>query len=589
MLYHPVTKKIVHRPELRTTHLNLKNPLLGQILSKRGVESDDRLDYSLKQLPAPTLLSGMDVATDILYEAIHNRSKTIVIADYDADGATACAVAVKGLQMLGLENISYLVPNRFEFGYGLTPDIVKVASLERPDLLITVDNGISSLDGVETANALGIKVIVTDHHLPGLELPNAHAIVNPNLSGDPFPSKALAGVGVMFYVLLGLRQKLRSKGYFLSAQLKEPNLGDFLDLVALGTIADLVELDHTNRILVQQGLERIRAGRACPGIMALLTVAERPFQNVQANDLGYSVGPRLNAAGRLEDMTLGIECLLSLVPENSNAMAAQLNAINLERRVIEDTMKAQALSHLGALTHTDQSKPAVCLFDATWHQGVVGLIASRLKDRLHRPVIAFAPSDQEDSILKGSARSIPGIHIRDVLADVATKYPELILKFGGHSMAAGLSIARNGLDDFKRAFQQAVSERTKGLDLQNTVLSDAKLEPNDMTLENAECLQTNGPWGQGFPEPLFDGDFRVISVRIVGHRHLKWLLKPLNSEDTFDAIAFGIETPEKWLRARSLRAAYRLDVNEYRGSRSLQLRIEYMEAPEPQATQFNRT
>jgi single-stranded-DNA-specific exonuclease len=580
-LYHPVQKKLVRRaPPVTPPQLDHLSPLIQRIYGTRSVNSAVELDRSLSQLPSPALLSGMDTMTELLADAIaHNRS-LLVIGDYDADGATASAVAVRGLRALGLTRVGYLVPNRFEYGYGLTPEIVALAARQQPELLLTVDNGISSIDGVAAANALGIRVLVTDHHLPGAALPKAAAIVNPNLPGDIFPSKALAGVGVMFYVLMALRQRLRSTGHFTQTQTPEPNLATLLDLVALGTVADVVGLDHLNRILVHQGLQRIRSGQAHPGLLALLEVAGRKREQVNASDLGFFAGPRLNAAGRLEDMSLGIECLLTDNADSARAMATQLNDINRDRREIEDQMKADALAGIEGFDRGDETRPALCLFEEDWHQGVVGLVASRIKDRLHRPVIAFALADAEKAELKGSARSIPGIHIRDVLADIATRHPGLLEKFGGHAMAAGLSLARDRLDDFTRAFETEVLRHAATIDLEPTIDTDGALDSRDMSLKTAEALQQAGPWGQNFPEPLFDGEFQVIGSRIVGERHLKLVLKPQGSGEMIDAIVFGLDDPAAWLKCRQLRAAYRLDINDFRDSRSVQLRIEYMEAIE---------
>jgi single-stranded-DNA-specific exonuclease len=421
-------------------------------------------------------------------------------------------------------------------------------------------------------------VLVTDHHLPGATLPDADAIVNPNLPGDDFPSRSLAGVGVMFYVLLALRQALRTRGHFARTQRPEPNLGQWLDLVALGTVADVVPLDHVNRIFVHQGLQRIRSGQAQPGVLALAEVAGRKPGQLTAADLGFLVGPRLNAAGRLESMSLGIECLLADNPDSARDLARQLHELNGERRVIEDQMKEDALVRLAAMDLENFAKPALCLFADDWHEGVAGLVASRVKDRIHRPVVAFAPNRSHPEILKGSARSIPGIHIRDVLADIATRHPGLIQKFGGHAMAAGLSLAREQFEDFALAFEASARRHAGAMDLEPAVHTDGPLAAAEMAIDMAELLQTAGPWGQGFPEPLFDGDFQVANSRIVGERHLKMMLQPAGTSHFIDAIAFGLDNPGEWLRCKAIRAAYRLDVNEFRDNRALQLKIEYMES-----------
>ncbi|MEY2680409.1 MAG: hypothetical protein RL661_640 [Pseudomonadota bacterium] len=580
MLYHPVRKKIIRRtPGQGTPRIADLPPLLQRLYAAREVSEAEELDRSLSRLPAPSRLSGMTEMIEQLIDAIRHDRSLLVIGDYDADGATATAVAVKGLRALGLKRVDYLVPNRFEYGYGLTPEIVELAAQRQPDLLLTVDNGISSHEGVTAAQSRGMKVLVTDHHLPGATLPSANAIVNPNLPDEDFPSRSLAGVGVMFYVLMALRQALREDGHFQRAQIPEPNLGQLLDLVALGTVADVVPLDHINRILVHQGLQRIRAGQAQPGLLALLEAAGRKPGQTTASDLGFFVGPRINAAGRLDDMSLGIECLLTGNPDTAREMAAELNGLNRDRRGIEDQMKREALAILEQLdTDGGGAHAGLCLFQDDWHQGVVGLVASRIKDRIHRPVIAFAPSDAEPNQLKGSARSIPGIHIRDILADIATRYPTLITRFGGHAMAAGLSLDRERFDEFAAAFEMEVQRHAKEVDLEHAIHSDGTLDTGEISLATAELLETAGPWGQGFPEPLFDGQFTVAGSRIVSERHLKMVLKPAGGQQLIDAIAFGLDNPGEWLRCQEIQAAYRLDVNEFRNNRTVQLRVEYMEA-----------
>ncbi len=578
MPYHPIKKKIVRRapsakPAAPLGHLP---PLLQRIYAARKLDDAKELDRSLNQLPSPWLLSGMEAMAERLAEAIVHRRSLLVVADYDADGATACAVAVRGLKALGLERVSYLVPNRFEYGYGLTPEIVALAAPRRPDILLTVDNGISALEGADAAKARGLELLITDHHTPGAELPDAAAIVNPNLPGDAFPGKSLAGVGVMFYVLMALRQRLRDGGRHARPGASEPNLAKLLDLVALGTVADVVPLDHVNRILVHQGLQRIRSEQASPGILALLNVAGRKPRQASAADLGFSAGPRLNAAGRLDDMSLGIECLLADNPGAASDMAAQLDGMNKARRELENQMKQEALAYLDTLDVPVGDKSALCLFDETWHQGVIGLVASRVKDLANRPVVVFAPAG--DGLVKGSVRSIQGIHIRDALSDINTQNPRLIRQFGGHAMAAGLSLRRDDLPRFAELFEREANRRLGAADLEHAVHTDGTLENHELDLVVAEQLRQAGPWGHGFPEPLFDGEFEVAQRRVLGDKHLKLVLRPMGGNKEIDAIAFGLAEPADWLDCRTLRAAYRLDVNEFRDTRVAQLRIEYMES-----------
>jgi single-stranded-DNA-specific exonuclease len=581
MLHHPVEKKIVRRLAEGTSPLFPQlPPLLRRVYLGRNLVEDEELDRSLSNLPSPWLLSGMEDMVSCLAEALERRHSLLIVADYDADGATSCALGMLGLRALGAAKVSYLVPNRFEHGYGLTPEIAELAAAHAPDALITVDNGISSLAGVKRAKALGLKVLITDHHLPGEELPQADAIVNPNLPGDAFPSRSLAGVGVMFYVLMALRARLRETGHFARAGLAEPNLGHLLDLVALGTVADVVALDRVNRILVHHGLRRIRQGRARPGIAALLQVAGRKPESAAAADLGFAAAPRLNAAGRLEDMSLGIECLLAEDREAARAMAARLDEINRERREIEERMKLDAFAILDRLEKSGwlRKRHGLSLFDASWHQGVIGILASRVKDRLHRPTIAFAPAGLGE--IKGSARSIPGVHIRDLLADIAVAHPHLLSRFGGHAMAAGLTLAEADFPAFAEAFDAEARNRLEGLDLDQAVHSDGELDCEELRLENAELLQEAGPWGQGFPEPLFDGEFEVVQSRILKDKHLKLVLTDREGRRMIDGIAFFVDEPARWLGCRRLKLAYRLDVNEFRDNRGVQLRIEYMEGAE---------
>ncbi|OLS61325.1 single-stranded-DNA-specific exonuclease RecJ [Pseudomonas putida] len=548
-------------------------PLLTRLYAARGVQSAEELDKSLARLLPFTLLKGIDAAVDLLVDALAKRQRILIVGDFDADGATASSVGLLGLRLMGAAHVDYLVPNRFEYGYGLTPEIVAVALQRSPDLLITVDNGISSVDGVAAAKAAGLKVLVTDHHLPGHELPLADAIVNPNQPGCEFPSKSLAGVGVIFYVLMALRTRLRGLGHYDSKP--QPNLGELLDLVALGSVADVVPLDANNRILVHQGLERIRAGRARPGLKAILEVARRDHRRITSTDLGFILGPRLNAAGRLDDMSLGIECLLSDDETLARDMAVQLDELNQDRKSIEQGMQREALAQLKDLPV--ESMPfGLCLFEADWHQGVIGILASRLKERYHRPTIAFA--DAGEGMLKGSARSVPGFHIRDALDAVAARHPQLISKFGGHAMAAGLSLPAENFPAFAEAFDEEVRRQLREEDLTGRLLSDGTLEVQEFHLELARALRNAGPWGQHFPEPLFHGVFQLVEQRVVGERHLKVVLKSECGAVKLDGIAFGIDR-EVWPNptVRWVELAYKLDVNEFRGQETVQLMIAHME------------
>jgi len=557
------------------------SPLLKRLYVNRGVVDDKQLDYSLSKLQPIAALKGIDAAVQILAQSLIEQQHIMIVADFDADGATSCVVAMRALRAMGAVRVSYLVPNRFEYGYGLTPQIVELAKEQQPDLIVTVDNGISSIDGVRVAKESGIKVLVTDHHLPAAVLPDADAIVNPNQPDDEFPSKNLAGVGVIFYVMLALRAHLRESSWFERQGIAEPNLASLLDIVALGTVADVVPLDHNNRILVSQGLARIRRGVCCAGISALLSVGKRNPANIVASDLGFAVGPRLNAAGRLEDMSLGIECLLADDPDAAMLLAQRLDELNRERREIEGEMQAQALECLAniKLDLDDESAPVgLCLFDESWHQGVVGIVASRIKDRYHRPVIAFALAnsniDNIDAEIKGSARSIKGVHMRDLLDAVAATHPGLLSKFGGHAMAAGLTLKASDFKAFETAFNQALRRCVDDEILQDVIYSDGELEQDEFSLELAEALRAGGPWGQGFPEPIFDGDFEVVQQRIVGEKHLKLVLQPVGCGNTIDAIAFN----QSDRVGDRLCAAFRLDVNEYMGRRTVQLMIEYIAA-----------
>jgi single-stranded-DNA-specific exonuclease len=552
------------------------HPVLARVYAHRNIESLEQLEYGLAHLLPFTGLSGIDAAAVLLVKALKEQQRILIVGDFDCDGATSSALAVRALRMLGAGQVDYLVPNRFEYGYGLTPEIVEVAAQGTPDLIVTVDNGISSIDGVAVAKGKGMDVLITDHHLPGRELPAADAMVNPNQPGDSFSSKNLAGVGVIFYVMLALRARLRDEGWFEKQKIAEPNLATLLDLVALGTVADVVPLDHNNRILVAQGLARIRSGRCSPGISALITVAKRNQQNLVAADLGFALGPRLNAAGRLEDMSLGIECLLTDDPHPANELARRLDGLNHERRQIESEMKEEAMLTLDEMELNESSNLPVglCLFEPHWHQGVIGILASRIKDRLHRPVIVFAQAD--DASIKGSARSVSGLHIRDALDAVAAKHPGLLSKFGGHAMAAGLTLETDQFERFSAAFDEEVRRHLGPEDLRREILSDGFLGEDELDLSVAEALRAGGPWGQGFPEPLFDGVFELINRRIVGGKHLKLTVRLPESSQSVDAIAFNTVDDDWPTTVEQVELAYRLDVNEFNGRRSVQLLVEHI-------------
>jgi len=545
---------------------------LKRVYANRGITDPAALSLTLDQLHPPQHLKGIAEAAELLADAIEGDGRVLIIGDFDADGATSSAMAVSVLRQMGLREVAYLVPNRFEFGYGLTPEIVELAAAQMPDLIVTVDNGISSVEGVAAAQAMGISVLVTDHHLPGSQLPTAEVIVNPNQPGCAFPSKALAGVGVMFYVLSALRAELRERRWFDSQGLAEPNLGDALDLVALGTVADVVPLDRNNRILVAAGLARIRSGRARPGIEALFEVAGKDYRQATSTDLGFIVGPRLNAAGRLDDMSIGIECLLAESSMEARERAETLHRLNRERRDIEQSMEHDALEQLAKLELDSDALPfAMVLFDPGWHQGVIGILASRVRERVHRPTVIFA--EVGEGMLKGSGRSIPGLHLRDVLDLVATRHPGLLSKFGGHAMAAGLTLAKGDLHQFTEALEAAVAETLSHVPPQAVEDSDGALGAGDLGLQLAESLSAGGPWGQHFPEPTFDGVFDVMQHRIVGEKHLKLTLAAQGAE--IGGIAFNIDVNDWQVKPlKRIHALYRLDINEYRGERNPQLVIQ---------------
>lgn len=551
------------------------HPILQRIYAARGILDESQLNKTLKSLCPYHTLTDIDKASKRLADALFQQQRILIIGDFDADGATSTALAVSALRQFGAKTVDFLVPNRFQFGYGLTPGIVEVAKRGQPQLIITVDNGIASLDGVQAANDAGIDVLITDHHLPADELPKACAIVNPNQHGDLFPSKSIAGVGVIFYVMLALRRHLSESGWFQAQGIREPNMAQFLDLVALGTVADVVGLDQNNRILVSQGLIRIRQGLCRPGIKALIEVAGRVSERLRESDLGFAIAPRLNAAGRLDDMSLGIDCLLSADDDQARERARHLDALNVERRKIESDMKEQAFAALDQLPvqldkNSSEMPIALCLSDESWHQGVIGILAGRLKERYHRPVIAFAKVSERE--LKGSARSIPGLNIRDVLAAIDKNHPGVMTKFGGHAMAAGLSLPPENFQRFRQLFWDEVGEHIEPSQCRGEILTDGSLQAIDLNLELAALLQEAGPWGQQFPEPTFDDRFEILDQRIVGQNHLKLTLCHIDGSEPIDAIAFNVDL-NFWPnhRARYLHGAYRLDINEYAGRTKLQL------------------
>jgi single-stranded-DNA-specific exonuclease len=554
------------------------HPVLERVYAARGVCSQSDLDHSLLRLLPVGTLEGIPAAVELLLA--HRLRRVLVVGDFDADGATSCALVVRALRACGFASVDFLVPNRFEFGYGLTPEIVALAAARMPSLIVTVDNGISSHAGVAAARERGIDVLITDHHLPATQLPDASVIVNPNLAGSRFGSRSLAGVGVAFYVMAAVRRALDSAGLTSSA---DAGVAELLDLVALGTVADVVPLDANNRVLVAQGLRRIRAGRCVPGIRALLALSGRTAADLTAADLAFGVAPRLNAAGRIDDMTVGVQCLLTDDEGAARELACRLDALNEERRAIEARMQQEALGAVRVLEKPLESavqRSGVCLFDESWHQGVVGLVASRVKERLRRPVIAFAGADAAS--LRGSARSIEGVHIRDVLDSIAARHPGLIHRFGGHAMAAGLTLEREHLDEFARAFDAEVARCLPMAGARDAVETDGELSVEEIALATAEALRAGGPWGQAFPEPCFDGLFSIRNARVIGERHMKMWVEPAGSGRSFDAIAFNHLTPGAPVvpPAGSLQLVYRLEVNEYQGERRLQLLIDHLLAAE---------
>jgi single-stranded-DNA-specific exonuclease len=571
-------RRIVRRPSTQPDSAlpASLHPVLRRVYAARGVRGPADIDLGLERLLPVSSLGGVPAAVELLMRCHRDGRRVLVVGDFDADGATSTALVVRQLRRLGFRDAGFLVPDRFRFGYGLTPEIVRVAARLEPDLIVTVDNGVSSVEGVAEARSHGIEVLVTDHHLPGPSLPEAAAIVNPNLAGEAFASKSLAGVGVAFYVMAALTRALRDCGSLPDPAAANP--ADLLDLVALGTVADVVPLDFNNRILVAQGLRRIRAGRCVPGLAALLELAGRKLESVVAQDLGFQVGPRLNAAGRLEDMTLGIDCLLTADRGEARELAGQLGALNSERREIEARMQEEALGQVDAqVASLEGSLPAgLCLFDEGWHQGVIGLVASRVKERVHRPVIAFAPADP--GWVKGSARSVPGLHVRDVLDAVAAHHPGLLEKFGGHAMAAGMTLRAERLAEFGAAFAEEVARAAGDDVLSGDLHTDGPLEPGEFNADTATALREGGPWGAGFAEPAFDGRFGVLETRIVGGRHLKLRLRAPSGE-AVDAIVFRhLDDPgAPVLRPQdAVELVYRVALDEYGGARRLQLVGEWL-------------
>jgi single-stranded-DNA-specific exonuclease len=587
-----MSKKIIRREYVVTDHLPAGLPsTIKQIYASRGMKSAEELELNVSRLQGmaqETALMGIEQACEILSLGLIEKKRIIIVGDFDADGATSTALMMVALNLFGSQNHDFIVPNRFEYGYGLTPEIVDIAAKQQADMLITVDNGISCIAGVKHAKTLGMQVIVTDHHLPGHSLPDADAIVNPNQRGCNFPSKALAGVGVAFYLMLALRKYCRERNYFAEQGIAEPNIAQLLDLVSLGTVADVVALDANNRILVAQGLKRIRAGQTRPGIQALIEIANRNQQRLVASDFGFALGPRINAAGRLDDMSYGINCLLATDLSSARVMAAELDDLNKARREIEQGMQQEAERVLTSLDFDQHNLPsAMSLFQSDWHQGVIGIVAGRLKEKFHRPCIVFAKAkdddiDSKEAEIKGSARSIPGLHIRDLLEHIDSQNPNLISKFGGHAMAAGLSIKQKDFALFQQKFNDMAEKWLKPEDLDSIILSDGELSVDLLTLEFAEKLRESGPWGQSFPEPLFDDVFTLTQQRIVGEKHLKIVVQ--KGTQVFDGIAFNIDV-KVWpnSNANQVHLAYRLDVNEFRGKRTVQLMIEDISVYQPES------
>ncbi|ODW48270.1 single-stranded-DNA-specific exonuclease RecJ [Vibrio parahaemolyticus] len=558
-------------------------PILKRIYINRGITDIAQLETSARGLHSYQKLGGIEQAVELLFQAIQEQKRIIVVGDFDADGATSSALSVLALRMLGSNNVDYLVPNRFEDGYGLSPEVVDQALELGAEMIMTVDNGVSSIEGVRYAKENGITVLVTDHHLPGQVLPEVDAMVNPNLDSCAFPSKALAGVGVAFYLMMALCVHMRKHNWFAQQGMQEPKLMELIDLVALGTVADVVPLDENNRILVHQGLQRIRAGKARPGIQALIEVAKRDARRLVASDFGFALGPRINAAGRLDDMSFGVELLMCNNIHAARRMASELDGLNQTRKEIEEGMKQEAMAFCERLQFGENSELpyGLSLFQRDWHQGVIGILASRIKEKFHRPVIAFA--DGGEGTIKGSCRSIPGLHMRDALDFIDTQNPGLIIKFGGHAMAAGLTIKEQDFERFSRLFDEVVKKELDEAALKGVILTDGELKPEEFSMHIAEQLRAGGPFGQAFPEPIFDGEFKVLHQKLVGEKHLKLILEPLYkghpTNVMIDGIAFNVDL-RRWPDAsvKTVRLAYKLDVNEFRGNQSLQLMIDHIEA-----------
>ncbi|AYO08345.1 single-stranded-DNA-specific exonuclease RecJ [Vibrio campbellii] len=576
--------EIQRRPEPDLSLLPDSIPaILKRIYINRGITDVAQLETSARGLHSYQQLGGIDQAVELLFQAINEQKRIIVVGDFDADGATSSALSVLALRMLGSNNVDYLVPNRFEDGYGLSPEVVDQALELGAEMIMTVDNGVSSIEGVRYAKENGITVLVTDHHLPGQVLPDVDAMVNPNLDSCAFPSKALAGVGVAFYLMMALCVYMRKQNWFVQQGMQEPKLMELIDLVALGTVADVVPLDENNRILVHQGLQRIRAGKARPGIQALIEVAKRDARRLVASDFGFALGPRINAAGRLDDMSFGVELLMSNNIYAARRMASELDGLNQTRKEIEEGMKQEAMAFCERLQFGENSELpyGLALFQRDWHQGVIGILASRIKEKFHRPVIAFA--DGGEGTIKGSCRSIPGLHMRDALDFIDTQNPGLIIKFGGHAMAAGLTIKEQDFERFSRLFDEVVKKELDEAALKGVIMSDGELKPEEFSMHVAEQLRSGGPFGQAFPEPIFDGEFKVLHQKLVGEKHLKLMLEPLYkghpTNVMIDGIAFNVDL-RRWPDAsvKTVRLAYKLDVNEFRGNQSLQLMIDLIEA-----------
>ncbi len=566
-----MSNKIIKQRKPITTIQLSDNPLLNRLYQARDIKTSQQLEYGLKNLHSPMQFANVEKAIDLLIEIYHQQKKIIIVGDFDADGATSTSLLLLALKQFGFLNVDYLIPDRFSQGYGLSSSVAQMAIDLGAEVVITVDNGVSSVEGVALLKQHNIQVLVTDHHLPPEELPNADVIINPNLVDCGFPSKSLAGVGVIFYVMLALRSRMREQGLFKD---KEPNLAELLDLVALGTVADVVPFDHNNRILVHQGLNRIRSGYCRAGIKALVEIAKRDISQLKASDLGFAIAPRLNAAGRLENMALGVELLICDNMSVARQLAFELDSLNQTRKEFEQDMKTEALSLCAKLPNLMQNTQAygIVMYQPDWHQGVIGILASRIKDQFNRPVIAFAQESEDSEFIKGSARSISGLHMRDLLESIDQKYPNLILKFGGHAMAAGLTIHQDNFLKFQQVFDEVVNELVSPELLQNIIYTDGELQPNEFNSETARLIQENGPWGQAFPEPIFEGEFKIIQQRLVGGKHLKMMVEIHNQ--LFDAILFNADLQQfPDLSIKTARLVYSLDINEFRGNTSLQLLV----------------